>query len=117
MRDITQGTVGGSPYYRFGILSFSTMDRRYEWNTVDGLNANMMTYKGLKNSASIKGDIVMVGEFTDQGILGDSYVGKTIVQRTVIKIESPDRHVFELYFTPPGETERLVDRTVYTRCK
>jgi Protein of unknown function (DUF1579) len=115
LRDITQGTVAGSPYYRLGILSFSTMDRRYEWNTVDGLNANMMTYKGLKNSATISGDIAMSGEFTDQGVLGDSSVGKNIAQRTVIKIESPDRHVFELYFTPPGEKERLVDRTVYTR--
>lgn len=117
LRDITQGTVGGNSYYRLGILSFSTMDRRYEWNTVDGLNANMMTYKGLENSATINGDIVMVGEFTDQGILGNSYVGKKIAQRTVIKIESPDRHVFEMYFTPPGEKERLVDRTVYARRK
>ena len=48
MRDVTQGTFGGNPYYRLGILSYSTMDRRYEWNTVDALNANMMTYKGAK---------------------------------------------------------------------
>jgi hypothetical protein len=117
LRDVTQGMVGNNPYYRLGILSYSTMDRRYEWNTVDALNANMMTYKGEKNSASMKGDIVMTGEFTDQGVLGDAYAGKNVGQRTVIKIESPNRHVFELYLTPPGEQERLATRGTYTRRK
>jgi hypothetical protein len=91
------------------------MDRRYEWNTVDALNTMMMTYKGRPDSAHATGDIVMTGEFTDQGLLGAASVGKTIGQRTVIKIESPDRHVFELYFTPRGEKERLIDRSIYTR--
>jgi len=115
MRDITQGTFGGNPYYRLGILSYSTMDQRYEWNTVDALNSNMMTYKGAKGSARADGDIVMTGEFTDQGVLGDSYAGKTVGQRTVIKIESPNRHVFDVYFTPPGEKERLAAHAIYIR--
>ena len=115
MRDVTQGTFGENTYYRLGILSYSTMDRRYEWNTVDALNANMMTYKGAKNSATAAGDIVMSGEFTDQGVLGDAYAGKNVGQRTVIRIESRDRHVIDLYFTPPGERERLVSRALYTR--
>jgi hypothetical protein len=115
LRDVTKGTVAGNPYYRLGILGYSTMDKRYEWNTVDALNTMMMTYKGKRGSGSLANDIVMSGEFTDQGVLGDSYAGETIGQRTVITIESPDRHVIELYFTPPGEKERLVDRSVYTR--
>lgn len=115
VRDITEGAFNGNAYYRLGILSYSTMDHRYEWNTVDALNANMMTYKGAKNSATPTGDIVMSGEFTDQGVLGDAYAGKTIGQRTLIKIESPNRHVFDLYFKPPGEKERLAARAVYTR--
>jgi hypothetical protein len=117
LRDVTEGTVGGNPYYRLGILSYSTMDKRYEWNTVDALNTDMMTYKGVKNSATLSGDIVMSGEFTDQGVLGDTYAGKVIRQRTVIKIESSERHLFELYFKPPGERERLAVRAVYTRRK
>jgi hypothetical protein len=114
MRDVTQGT-NGNPYYRLGILSYSTMDKRYEWSTVDFLNANMMTYRGAKDSGRISGAIEMSGEFTDQGILGDAYVGKNIPMRTVIRIESPDRSVLELYFTPPGEGTRLIQRFVYTR--
>jgi hypothetical protein len=114
LRDVTQGT-GGNPYYRLGILSYSTMDKRYEWITVDFLNANRMTYKGANGSGRTSGDIEMCGEFTDQGILGDSYIGKSIQMRTVIKIESPDHNVLELYFTPPGESTRLIQRFVYTR--
>jgi hypothetical protein len=117
IKDVTEGKMNGDPYYRLGILGYSNMDKRYEWNTVDGLNSMMMTYKGAKENTSASGDIVMSGEFTDQGLLGDKYAGKNIRQRTVIKIESPDRHVFELYFTPPGEKERLIDRKVYTRRK
>ena len=75
----------------------------------------MMTYKGAKNSA--RPNIVMTGEFTDQGVLGYAYAGKTIGQRTVIKIESPDRHVFEFYFKPPCDKELLAARAVYTRRK
>jgi hypothetical protein len=58
---------------------------------------------------------VMTGQFTDQSMLGDAYIGKRIAQRTVIKIESRDRHVIDMYFTPPGEKERLIDRSTYTR--
>jgi hypothetical protein len=35
--------------------------------------------------------------------------------RTVITIRSDDRHTIELYFTPPGRQEQLVDRVVYER--
>jgi len=115
--DITKGTLGKDHYQRLGVLSYSTMDRRYEWNTVDMLNTMMMTYKGAKGSGAKTGDIVMRGEFTDSGLLGDQSVGKTIHQRTIIHILSPDSHVFELYFTPPGGKERLIDRMVYTRRK
>jgi Protein of unknown function (DUF1579) len=91
------------------------MDKRYEWNTVDGMNTMMMTYKGKPGSGRASGEIVMTGQFTDQGMLGDAYIGKRIAQRTVIKIESRDRHAIDMYFTPPGEKERLIDRSIYTR--
>ncbi len=117
LRDVTQGTVAEDPYYRFGILSYSTMDKRYEWTTVDALNSTQMTYKGAKNSSRVNGDIVMSGKFTDQGVLGDAYIGKSIRQRTLIKIESPSQHIFEMYFTASGQKERLVTHAVYIRKK
>jgi hypothetical protein len=114
LRDVTEGVFAGSRYYREGTLGFSNIDQRYEWVTADAANANMMIYRG-KDGSGPHAPIDMAGVFTDQGWLGEAAVGKPIPMRTVITIESRDRHTFELYFTPPGRPEVLVDRKVYTR--
>jgi Protein of unknown function (DUF1579) len=114
LRDVTEGTIGGGPYWREGLLGYSNMDQRYEWVTADGFNANMMIYLGDKGSGA-RQPIVMSGVFTDQGVVGEQAAGKEVGMRTVISIESRDRHVFELYVTPPGAREFLADRKVYTR--
>ncbi|GAA2319815.1 hypothetical protein GCM10010149_85680 [Nonomuraea roseoviolacea subsp. roseoviolacea] len=114
LEEKTEGVLGGHPYYRLGILGFSTIDRRYEWTTFDSVTPTAMTYRGPALS-EIGNRLSLPGEFTDPGVLGPEYVGKTIPMRTVITIRSDDRHTFELYFTPPGRSERLVDRVVYTR--
>lgn len=44
----------------------------------------------------------MSGEFTDPGVLGPENTGKTTPMRTRIHIESPDRVVMEIFFTPPA---------------
>lgn len=115
LRDVTEGSVGGNPYYRMGLLGYSTMDKGYEWVTVDALNANMMIYRGRNGDSSQ--DISMSGEFTDQGVLGEHYVGKSVRMRTVIHIESSERNVVELYVTPPQAHEFLAARAIYTRLK
>jgi Protein of unknown function (DUF1579) len=114
LHDVTEGTVAGGPYWRLGLLGYSTMDERYEWITVDATNANMMIYLGAPRTAE-QTPISMAGVFTDQGVLGEETVGKPVGMRTVIRIESEDRHVMELYLTPPGADELLADRSVYTR--
>lgn len=65
--------------------------------------------------ASTGQPIDMKGQFTDLGITGEQNVGKNIPMRTVVRIENENRHVFEIYFTPPGGTEVLADRMVFTR--
>src|SRR5262245_32781360 len=114
LRDVTEGTFAATPYYRQGLLGYSNVDRRYEWVTIDGANANMMIYLGAAGTGP-RLPIEMSGVFTDQGWLGEATAGKPVGMRTVIKIESADRHVFELFFTPSGGQEMLVDRKVYTR--
>ena len=117
IKDETIGKFGEFDYYRLGVLGYSIPDDRYEWNTTDNFNPMMMTYKGEPGSGKASGDISISGEYTDAGMLGEQFKGKTIKQRTEIKIESNDRHTVNLYFTPPGEPEKLVDTMVYTRRK
>ncbi|MET9245760.1 DUF1579 family protein [Nonomuraea sp. NPDC003709] len=114
LEERTEGTLGGNPYYRLGVLGFSTIDRRYEWTTFDSATPTAMTYRG-PALAKRTNKLSLPGTFTDPGVLGPEYVGKTIPMRTVITIRSNDKHTFDLYFTPPGQSERLVDRVVYTR--
>jgi hypothetical protein len=112
--DTTAGAIGGSPYYRLGVLGFSNPDGCYEWVTFDAINSNQMLYRGPRLSKPSM-HLSMTGIFTDQGLLGEELAGKQIPMRTLIDIQDNDRHLIELYFTPPGRGEVLIDRSVYTR--
>ena len=114
LEERTEGTLGGNPYYRLGVLGFSTIDRRYEWTTFDSVTPTAMTYRGPALTKRTN-KLSLPGTFTDPGVLGPQYLGKTIPMRTVITIGRHGHHTFDLYFTPPGQHERLVDRVVYTR--
>lgn len=115
IEDRTEGTINGQPYWRRGWLGYSNMDQRYEWVTI-APRVPMMIYLG-KPGSDDQRPIEMTGVFTDQGVVNDETVGKTVGQRTTIVIESDDRHTFELYFTPPGGPEHLAMRMVFTRVK
>ena len=112
--DTTEGTLMGAPLWRRGWLGYSNIDQRYEWVTIDSVNSTMMTYVGAAGSGP-KLPISMDGVFTDQGVAGEETVGKRVGIRTVIRIDSDDRHVFELYFKRPGDKEVLAVRSVYVR--
>jgi hypothetical protein len=115
LEDTTEGTVGGQPYWRRGWLGYSNLDRRYEWVTI-APRVPMMIYLG-KPGSGAEMPIEVTGVFTDQGVVNEDTVGRPVAQRTVIRIDDDDRHVFELYFTPPGGKEQLALRSAYTRVK
>ena len=115
IEDTTEGTLGGQPYWRRGWLGYSNLDRRYEWVTI-APRVPMMIYLGKPGSGQAM-PIELSGVFTDQGIVSEQTVGKPIGQRTVVRIENNDRHVFELYFKPPTGKEQLAMVMVYTRIK
>jgi len=114
LEDTTEGTLAKSRYWRRGWLGYDNMIARYEWITIDEANAGMMYYASRSGSGPGT-DIDLLGTFVDQGVAGEAFVGKTVSMRTAIRIEGRDRHVIELYFTPPGSKEALATRAVYTR--
>ena len=114
LEDTTEGVAAIGTIWRKGWLGYSNMDRRYEWVTIDPINSDMMIYAAETGSGTNM-PISMSGFFTDQGVSGEENAGKSVGMRTVIAIESNDRHVFELYFTPPGKQEVLATRQIYTR--
>jgi hypothetical protein len=116
LHDITSGDIPGGRYWRMGTLGYSVMDKRFEWVTQDAINASMMIYIG-KSGAGAHFPASLTGYFTDQGVLGEKFAGKRIAQRSEISIQDQDHHRIDIYFTPPGEKERLFDRKEYTRVK
>ena len=116
LQDTTEGEVGGHAYWRRGWLGHSNMDQAYEWVTVDSSNANMMIYRSARMPAPAS-RIELKGVFTDQGVTGERNSGRRLAMRTEIRIDSADRHVIELFFTPPGGREVLATRQTYTRLK
>lgn len=114
LQDVTTGTIGGAPYWRTGLLGYDNMLERFEWTTIDGVNAGTMFYQGeVKSGFAFPANVT--GSFVDQGVLGEAYAGKTLGIRTEFIVKSPDEHVLDLYFTPPGEEERIADHNVYVR--
>lgn len=115
LEETIEGSVGGQPYWRRGWLGYSNMDQRFEWVTLAPL-VPMMFYQGKPKSGTAM-PIEVTGTFTDQGVVSEKTVGQTIGQRTVIRIEGPDRQTSELYFRLPDGKEQLAMRMVFTRTK
>jgi hypothetical protein len=112
LQERTEGTLASNRYYRLGLLGFSTIDRRYEWTTFDSVTPTAMTYRGAPLT-EVPSVLSIPGTFTDPGLLGPGFLGKTIGMRTVITLRPKAHPTLDLYFTPPGQLERLVDRVVY----
>lgn len=115
LEDTTTGLLGGKPYFRKGMPGYDPIGKRYEWTTVDNQTPIRMSYAGRAGSGVTLTDLQ--GEFMDPGVTGERNVGKTIAMRTSMRIDGPDHHVFELYFTPPGGAELLADRMVFDRIR
>lgn len=116
LRSTTEGTLGGAPYFRTGLMGYDNMERRYQWVTADNFTPTLMSYQAAPGSG-LRMPIDMAGTFTDLGVTGEQNVGRSIPMRTRVRIESEDRHVFEIYFTAPGKQEVLADRMVFTRIR
>jgi hypothetical protein len=114
LQETIHGEVNGAPYWRLGFLIYDNMKAAYEWVTFDNMNAGMMLYRGKPGSGPGL-PTTMTGSFVEQGVLGESYAGKTVECRTDIIVKGADENVFDIYFTAPGEKERIADHNVYTR--
>lgn len=112
--DTTTGKLGGRPYFRTGLLGYNNIARRYELVTADNVTPLLMSYQGRDGSVP-SARIDMRGKFADPGVTGERNVGKIVAMRTEIRIIDNDHHEIDLFFTPPGKPEKLVDTMVYTR--
>lgn len=104
LNESTSGLMADRDYLRMGSLGFNTKTNQYEWTTFDSLDSSVNEFVGQPSSKTH-------GEFRLNGIASSR---KTW---TRIKIESRNRHIFEVYVENKNGKDVLIDRMVFTRTR
>ncbi len=69
--DVTEGTLADGPYWRMGVLGYSTMDERYEWVM------SMSSTRTIRTSAMGRGRTLVASHNHDAADFGSRRSGST----------------------------------------
>jgi hypothetical protein len=104
-----KGTFMGQPFEGMGLSGYDNFKKKYVCTWVDTSSTSMMTTEGEGDGKTITAH----GEVDEP-----SMPGKKTKVKTVTKIESNDKHTYEMFFTMPGQDkEAKVMEITYTRTK
>lgn len=109
VQEMYKGEVFGSNFEGRGMLGFDIKKKKYFSTWVDNMATGIMMYEGTYDPA--KKTLTFVGEDTNPKD------GTKTKARDVLKIESDNRQVFEMYRTPATGKEFRVMQIIYTRAK
>jgi hypothetical protein len=97
----------GKGFTGIGMTGYDNAKKRYVGTWMDSMSTSIAYLEGTMDAAGKT--MTMTMEMTDP------MTGKKVKQRTVTRIESPDRHVFETYERAPNGKEFKSMEIVYTR--
>lgn len=106
LRSRFKGSMFGMPFKGESLWGYNNIDGRYESAWIDSLGTGIYVSRG---SVDETGKV-----FTFQGEHTDVVTRRTVRQREVITVLSPDRYTMEFFGTPEGTDERIMIIT-YTR--
>ena len=114
VREDISGEIGGGQHEKLSILGFNNIRSRYEYSTADNFDAVILLYTSAPGSDL---DPCRIETFAKYVYAGDeqSPVGTLVTIRTVIEIESDDRHILRNYYNAPGADEYLFLEYIYSR--
>ncbi len=102
-----RGTYMNIPYRGMGLMGYDKLKKEYVSVWVDSMGTGMMTQTGtLKDKGQ---SIIFTGEATDP------MTGQKKKYYSVIRIESPEKHVHEMYVEGPDGNEVKMLEITYTR--
>lgn len=101
-------TFGKMPFQGHGLTGYDLVKQKYVNVWVDNLGSWVTQSEG---SFDASGKVL-----TLVGQMFDPKSGKNVTSKTVTRIESPDRHVFEIYDLVDGKEVKAME-VVYTRKK
>jgi hypothetical protein len=100
------GDMGGMQFKGIGHNGYDNASKKYIGTWMDNWSTSIMYMEGQYDEASKT--ITYHGEFTDP-------FGQRVKDRHTVKLESPNRILFTMYSTKPGQAEQKVGEITYTR--
>lgn len=102
-----QGDMMGKAFTGMGLTGYDNARKKYVGTWVDSMNTGISAMEGTLDAAGKV--LTMTTEMVDP------MTGKKVKQRSVTRLESPDRHVFEMYERDKSGKEFKSLEIVYTR--
>lgn len=102
-----KGDMMGKPFTGYGMTGYDNAKKKYVGTWMDSMSTALTYIEGTTDKSGKA--ITMSMEVVDP------MTGKKTTQRTVTRVESPDRHVFEMYEKAKGGKEFKSMEIVYTR--
>jgi hypothetical protein len=104
-----KGTMMGQPFTGIGYTGYDNTRKKYVGSWMDSMGTSLTYSDGTADPA---GKVLTMGMK-----VADPVTGKETTNRTVTRIESDAKHVFEMYETAPDGKEFKSMEIVYTRSK
>jgi hypothetical protein len=116
IREDLSGQIGSGTHEKTSMLGFNNIRDRYEYMTADSYDAVILLYTTAPGAVL---DDKQIEVYADYVHAGDSEepTGILVTIRTVIKIQSKDRHVLRNYYNAPGTPEFQFLEYTYTRAQ
>jgi len=92
-----EGSMMGMPFKGHGLMGYDNILKKYNSIWVDSMGTAMMIMSGTCDAG---GKV-----FTCEGDMPDCMTGKVVKMKTIHKIESPTKHVFEMHM--PDENGKM----------
>ncbi len=105
-----KGSMMGQPFTGLGVTGYDNTKKKYVGSWMDSTNTGLAYMEGTADPAGKVLTMTMTK-------MADPMTGKEHAARTVTRIESDAKHVFEMYETGPDGKEFKSMEIVYTRAK
>lgn len=108
VHEMVKGNFMGMPFEGNGVIGFDNIKKKYVGAWIDNMGTGIMTSEGTYDAGK--------KTFTFESTMSDPMTGKTGHSRDVLRIESENKLVREMWSKPPGASKEMkMMEITYTR--
>lgn len=114
LREQIEGPVSGGRHEKLTLLGYNLTRSRFEYFTADNYDGVMLLYVSAPGVEASSREVELLAEYAQPDNAGQG-PARFVTIRTVLSVESADRHVVRNFYRPGGRPERPFLEYVYTR--